>query len=250
MLVVALAGLNRRDGAVLVGVVAEPHRKAGDEPPPGDAIEQRVLLGDLQRLSRFAQRASEDGEGHIKAFGLRGVGHRGRHQVGVRRDVIRRLTVLCHAHPVKAGSGRMQQLRVSGLERFLHPPRLHQIKVRRGHHRAVAILEASGQVPIWHLLEHTDLHPRPPRPPVGARVCRLYPRRPGRACTSAREVISMSDPLHGWRGSPSVDNRADGDRGDDQDAADNVLPVVRNREQVEAVRDHAQDQHTEDGAPD
>src|SRR6185312_5198973 len=65
---IRLARLDRWDGAVLVGVIAQPHRKAGDEPPAGDAVKQRVLLGDLQRLARLAQRAPEDGEGHIEAF--------------------------------------------------------------------------------------------------------------------------------------------------------------------------------------
>ena len=160
VLVVALAGLDRRDGAVLIGVVAEPDRKAGDQPPAGDVVEQRVLLGDLQRLARLAERAPEDGDRRVEAFRPRGVRHRRRHQVRVGRDVVRRLAVLGHAHAVEAGSGRMQQLGVPGLERFLHPLGLHQIEVRRGHHRAVAILEACGQVPIRHLLEHADLHPR------------------------------------------------------------------------------------------
>jgi DNA-binding NarL/FixJ family response regulator len=47
----------------------------------------------------------------------------------------------------------------------------------------------------------------------------------------------------------AVDDQADGDRGDDQDPPDDVLPVVRDGEQVEAVRDHAQHQHAEDRAP-
>src|ERR1700733_7303454 len=50
--------------------------------------------------------------------------------------------------------------------------------------------------------------------------------------------------------STSIDNEADRDRDDDQDPADDVLPVVRDGEQVEAVRDHGQDHHAEDRAPD
>src|ERR1700749_3794499 len=50
--------------------------------------------------------------------------------------------------------------------------------------------------------------------------------------------------------STSIDNEADRDRDDDQDPADDVLPVVRDGEQVEAVRDHCENQHAEDRAPD
>src|ERR1700722_19534266 len=47
----------------------------------------------------------------------------------------------------------------------------------------------------------------------------------------------------------AVDHEAERDREDDQDAADDVLPVVGDGEQVEPVRDHAEHQHAEYGAP-
>jgi cation diffusion facilitator CzcD-associated flavoprotein CzcO len=50
-------------------------------------------------------------------------------------------------------------------------------------------------------------------------------------------------------GSASFDDRADRDRHDDEGAADNVLPEVRDGEQVESVSDDAENQHTEDSAP-
>jgi cation diffusion facilitator CzcD-associated flavoprotein CzcO len=49
--------------------------------------------------------------------------------------------------------------------------------------------------------------------------------------------------------SASFDNRADRDRDDDEGTADNVLPEVRHGEQVEPVRDDAENQHTEHSAP-
>lgn len=50
--------------------------------------------------------------------------------------------------------------------------------------------------------------------------------------------------------SASFDDRADRDRDDDQRAADDVLPEVRDGEQIKSVRNHAQNHHAEDGPPD
>src|SRR6516164_2436159 len=155
----AVARLDRREGGVQVRVVAEPDGEAGDQPAAADAIQQRVLLGDLQRLARLPERPAEDGDRHVEARCLRGAGDRRGQQGRVGRNVVGGLAVLGHADTVEAGSRAVQQLRVSRQERLLHPPGLDEL-VRRGYHRAVLLLEALGYVAVWHLLKQADLHGR------------------------------------------------------------------------------------------
>ena len=166
VLAVALAGLDRGQGRVQVRVVAEPDREAGDQPAAADAVEQRVLLGDLQRLAGLAERAAEHGDRHVELLGPRGAGDGGGQQVRVGRDVVRGLAVLGHADPVEAGPRPVHQLGVGGEERFGHPRRLDDLVGRR-HDGVVLVLEAFGHIPVRHLLEQADLHVSDSRPQPG-----------------------------------------------------------------------------------
>jgi hypothetical protein len=151
-------GFDRRHARVQVGVVAEADRETGDEPAPADAVEDRVLLGDPQRLPGLAERPPDDGERDVPAARGHLVGGHGGRQRRVRGHVVARLAVLGHDEAVEAQIRRGEHLVHAGREVLVHAAPVDEVQVRGHDDRLVAGLEVAGEMPIRILLERQHLH--------------------------------------------------------------------------------------------
>jgi len=156
----AEARLDRRDAAVPIRVVAEPDRQPGDQSPGAQHVEDRVLLGDLERLTGLAERSPEHRDRRIEALDLCRVGDDRGREVRVRRDVVGGLAVLADHDAVVPAAGRVQQLLDIGVDRLVHLLRLDQVVGGRDH-RGVVLGEPVRQVAVGRLPHVEDLHCSP-----------------------------------------------------------------------------------------
>ena len=107
-LAISLAVLHRRDAVGEVHVHRTAERQPGHEPPPADAVEHPVLLGDADGRRGGRQGHAHLHDGHVEVIGL--LGQHAAHQVRARHEPVGVLMMLVGADAVESGARRVEQL--------------------------------------------------------------------------------------------------------------------------------------------